>query len=76
MTGMEGCDMLLSWIMKVIPDGNLALEIFCYVDDGRATGHNKEAYWDASHRFASICTRLGVQDAARKRTFPGQKSGS
>ena len=48
---------------------------YIYVDDGRATGHSAEACWAAIRRFASICTKLGIQDAARKRTEPSATPG-
>ncbi|KAL7530391.1 hypothetical protein ACHAXR_003464 [Thalassiosira sp. AJA248-18] len=73
--GTEGYDSGKPWVMKIREDGHLASEIFVYVDDGRATGHNAEACWAAVRRFASICTLLGIQDAARKRTFPSDTPG-
>ena len=63
------------WVIKVQPDGHLASEIYVYVDDGRATGHNLSVCWAAVRLFASICTRLRIQDAACKRTFPTTPPG-
>lgn len=73
--GTEGYDSSLPWIMKVRPDGNLASELYAYVDDGRATGHSLQACWAAVRRFASVCKRMGIHDAARKRTFPSLTPG-
>lgn len=65
----------LPWVMKVRWDGHLACEIFVYVDDGRATGHNRSICWRAICKFSSTCSRMGVQDAARKRTCPSLTPG-
>lgn len=66
----------LPWVMKIRVDGELASEIFVYVDDGRVTAHNSEACWAACRRFASKCSEKGVQDASRKRTTPTTTPGS
>lgn len=73
--GSEKYDPTRPWVMKIRTDGNLASEVYIYVDDGRATGHSAEACWAAIRRFASICTKLGIQDAARKRTEPSATPG-
>lgn len=65
----------LPWVMKVRFDGHLACEVYVYVDDGRATGHSREICWAAARKFASLCSKFGVQDAARKRTFPSLMPG-
>jgi hypothetical protein len=73
--GSEKYDPTRPWVMKIRTDGNLASEVYIYVDDGRATGHSAEACWAAIRRFASICTKLGIQDATRKRTEPSPTPG-
>jgi hypothetical protein len=61
----------LPWVMKVRFDGNLEVEIFVYVDDGRVVvGCNPALVWRAARAYAAACSRRGVQDAARKRTSP------
>ena len=52
--GSEKYDPTRPWVMKIRTDGNLASEVYIYVDDGRATGHSAEACWAAIRRFASI----------------------
>jgi hypothetical protein len=36
--GSKGYRADLPWVMKIRWDGELAAEVFVYVDDGRATG--------------------------------------
>ena len=61
--------------MKIRSDGHLAAEIFVYVDDGRAIGHSAEIAWQVARFYAAMCARLGVQDAARKRTSASRTPG-
>ena len=61
--------------MKVRFDSYLACKVYVYVDNGRVTGHTMELCWAAGRRFASVCSKGGVQDAARKRTFPSWEPG-
>ena len=63
------------WVAKVRRDGELASDVFLYVDDARTVGHNFEACWRATRRYASMCNWLGVQDAGRKRTMPSMTPG-
>ena len=73
--GSESYDPKLPWVMKVRSDGHLACEIYIYVDDGRITGWSREETWKAARWFCAICNSLGIQDAARKRTFPSRTQG-
>jgi|SaaInl74LU_5_DNA_1037368.scaffolds.fasta_scaffold03412_7 hypothetical protein len=73
--GSKGYRPDLPWVMKMRLDGHLASEVYVYVDDGRTTGHNVEAAWAACRRFASVCSKLGIQDASRKRNFPSTTQG-
>ena len=41
--GIKDYDSTKPWVMKVWPDGHLASEIFVYLDEKRATGHNAAA---------------------------------
>ena len=73
--GSKGYRSDLPWVMKVRFDGNLAGEIFVYVDDGRVVGHDPALVWRAARAYAAACSRRGVQDAARKRTSPTMTPG-
>ena len=68
-------DPTMPWVYKLRWDKNLACEIYIYVDDGKTTGWSRLACWQASRRFASVCSHLGIQDAARKRTEPSRTPG-
>ena len=52
--------------MKVRSDGNLAGDVFIYIDDGRIIAHSELVCCQASKRFFSICNSIGIQDATRK----------
>lgn len=68
-------DPSLPWVMKVRIDGHLACEVYVYVDDGKFTGWSKLECWRAAQRFSKTLSRLGIQDAYRKRTGPSTKPG-
>ena len=38
-------------------------------------GFCREIFWAAACRFAATCSKMGVQDAKRKRTFPSLTPG-
>jgi hypothetical protein len=73
--GSPGYRSDLPWVMKVRWDGHLAAEVYVYVDDGRPTAHSAELCWAAARAICSLCTRMGIQDAARKRTPPSWTTG-
>ena len=73
--GSAGYNASLPWVMKIRWDGDLAAEVFVYVDDGRGVGPTKYLAWRAVRAYAAGCTRRGVQDASRKRTLPSQAPG-
>ena len=73
--GSTGYRASLPWVMKVRWDGELAAEVFVYVDDGRPTGPTEYLAWQAARAYGAGCTRRGVQDASRKRTSPSQTPG-
>ena len=66
---------MLPWVMKIRKDGHLACEVYVYVDDGRVTGHSKVECWKACRQFCAALQKLGIQDAARKRTEPSLVPG-
>jgi hypothetical protein len=47
-----------------------------YVDDGRAIGATADLAWWAARAYAAGCLKLGIQDAARKRTSASRIPGS
>jgi hypothetical protein len=68
--GSKGYRADLPWVMKIRWDGELAAEVFVYVDDGRTTGPTEFLVWQAGRAYGAGCTRRGVHDASRKRTSP------
>jgi hypothetical protein len=73
-------DPSLAWVAKVREDGCVTDDLFIYMDDFRPMGPDAEGCWRASHKAASICNYLGIQDAPRKRRevsrVPGPWAGS
>ena len=61
--------------MKVRFDGYLSCKIYVYMDNGLVTCHYRDLCWAAGRRFASFCSKGGVEDASRKRTFPSDGPG-
>jgi hypothetical protein len=68
-------DSSLPKVMKVRKDHHIASEIYVYVDDARVTAWCKEECWRATCQFSRTLTRLGIQDASRKRTEASMKPG-
>ena len=73
--GAKGYRADLPWVFKLRWDGKLGVEVFVYVDDGRAVGPTEFLTWMAARWYGSGCTRRGVQDASRKRTSPSLTPG-
>eukprot|EP00956_Cyclotella_meneghiniana_P033568 scaffold97112_cov54-Cyclotella_meneghiniana.AAC.1 len=73
--GSEHYEPRLPWVFKLRKDGTVASEAYIYVDDNRVTAATKIQAWWAARRLASFLSRLGLQDAARKRTSPSQIPG-
>ena len=75
-----GYDPNLSWVSKMREDGNIACDLFTYVDDKRIVGPSEELYWEASHTLAAKQSYLGIIDAAQKvrprSKTPGDWAGS
>ena len=68
--GSDSYDPQFPWVMKVRMDGELACEVYIYVEDGPISGHSEITCWEAAMRLCSVCVSLGIQDASRKRTGP------
>ena len=64
--GTEGYDPCVTWISKRRKDGQMACDVFTFVDDERVVGPTEDLTWQASHALASKQSYLGIQDAARK----------
>jgi hypothetical protein len=75
LAGSKGYRADLPWIMKICWDGELAAEVFVYVDNGRPTGPTKYLTWQGGRTYGAGCTRRGTQDASQKRTSPSQTPG-
>jgi hypothetical protein len=56
------------WVYKVhLEDGQIAANLFIFVDDLRPTGPTQRDAWLAARQAASTLNFLGIQDAPRKR---------
>jgi hypothetical protein len=64
--GMPEYDPSTTWISKRRKDGQIACDMFTFVNDEQVVGPTKELTWQASHTLASKQSHLGIQDAARK----------
>jgi hypothetical protein len=64
------------WISKRRTDGHIAVDIYNYIDDGRATAPYSDDCWEASSRQAKQCSCYGCQDAATKKETSKQDPGS
>ena len=54
-------DPSLPWVSKVRRDGQIACDMYVYVDDGRVTGPTRLLTWRAVRRLCSVITHLGSQ---------------
>ena len=69
-------DPKLPWIYRITHDGNIAADLFTYVDDQRCTGGTQSICWCALQKVAGCMSFLGLQSAARKRREVGQDVGA
>mmetsp|Transcript_3766 Transcript_3766/g.5133 ORF Transcript_3766/g.5133 Transcript_3766/m.5133 type:complete len:353 (+) Transcript_3766:4123-5181(+) len=74
--GSELYDPTKSWAYQVRSDGLMAVNVLMYVDDLRVTAPTKELAWRASSHIGKVCSYLGLQDAAQKRSEPSQTPGA
>ena len=74
--GTKDYDLRLSWIVKKRKDGQIACDLFTFVDDERVVGPTEELTWQASHVLATKQSYLGIQDAARKARPCSQNPGA
>jgi hypothetical protein len=73
--GSKGYRADLPWVMKIRCDGHLATEVYVYMDEGWVTGHSAKQTGLGARAYEVGCTRLGVQDASRKRRTPTHTPG-
>ncbi len=74
--GTKDYDPRFSWIVKRRKDGQIACDLFTFVDNERVVGPTEELTWQASHVLASKQSYLGIQDAARKARPCSQTTGA
>jgi hypothetical protein len=66
----------IPWVSKVREDGQIASDLFTFVDDLWPTGSGQVACWKAARGAANILNWLGIQDAPRKRRDSSQSPGA
>ena len=54
------------WVYTERSDRIIAADIFVYFYNGRPIGPTEEVCWEASSKWGSTCSWLGIQDAYRK----------
>jgi hypothetical protein len=76
--GSNEYDLLLPWVSKIcLEDGNIAADLFLYVDDGRLTGNSRDEVKQATRVATSRLQKLGIlQDAPRKRRWGSRRPGA
>jgi len=74
--GSSDYDPSLPWVFKCRIDGEIACDLFVYVDDLRPTGPTEEDCWLATRRVGYILNSRGIQDLSRKRRPPTQTPGA
>lgn len=58
--GSENYDPSLPWVAKIKKKGEIANDVFLYLDDCGPTGEDKEECWWGTCHFASRCNYLGI----------------
>jgi hypothetical protein len=67
----------IPWVSKIrLEDGNIAADLFLYVDDGWLTGNSQDEVNQATWVATSRLQKLGVQDAPRKRRWESRRPGA
>ncbi len=74
--GTKGYNPRFLWIVKRRKDGQIACDLFTFVDNERVVGPTEELTWQASHVLASNQSYLGIQDAMRKVRPCSQTTGA
>jgi hypothetical protein len=63
-------------VYKIRKEGEIAGDLFTYIDDLRPTCPTEDECWAASHQVGSRLTWLGIQDAPRKKRRASQRPGA
>ena len=71
-----GYDPAMSWVSKLRKDGQLAADLFTYVDDERLVAPTRELAYQAAHVLAAKQAYLGIMDSSRKVRPPSQTPGA
>ena len=71
-----GYDPSLAWVSKLRKDGQLAADVYTFVDDERLVAPTRELAFQASHVLASKQAYLGIIDSARKVRPPSKTPGA
>jgi hypothetical protein len=74
--GTSSYDPSTTWILKRREDGQIACNVFTFVDDKRVVGPTKELTWQTSHALASKQSYLVIQDTVRKARPCSQTMGA
>jgi hypothetical protein len=74
--GTIGYNPSTTWISKRREDGQLACDVFTFIDDERVVGPTEELTWQASPALTFKQSYLGIQDAARKAQPCSQTTGA
>jgi hypothetical protein len=75
--GSPNYDPSVPWVSKVrTEDGQIAADLFTFVDDLRPTGSSKKEAWQAARKVTSTLSYLGIQDASRKQRDSSQSPGA
>jgi hypothetical protein len=74
--GTPGYDPSTTWIGKRRKDGQMACNMFTFVNNERVVGPTKELTWQVSQALASKQSYLGIQDARRKARLRSQTPGA
>jgi hypothetical protein len=74
--GTNTYDPTKPWAFKRREDGDPAADFVLYVDDNRSVGNTREEARLGARRVASVCSYLGIQDAARKRRSASKTPGA
>jgi hypothetical protein len=73
MPGTKDYDPGKPWVFKVRFDGELACEVYIFIDDCRICAPTARLAWEAGSRLAKLITKYGLQVALRKFRPPSQK---
>ena len=60
---------------KLLEDGAMVAELFIYMDDERVVAPGEEACWAAARCAGLRLNFMGIQDAARKRSYQSRQPG-